>query len=341
MKIWIDFANSPHVLFFSEIIKNLEKQNHEFIFTCRNFAQTVELTKIYGFDSIVVGKHGGKSLSGKFFEILKRSLELRKIIKKQGIDISMSHNSYSQILCSKLMRKRVITFMDYEYQPANKLAFRFANHIFLPESIELENVLKIGAKRNKIILYPGLKENLYLNDFYMDIDRIKKIRKELKAIDKNLILVRPPADMSAYHNFKNPLFAEFLLHISKTENIIIVVLPKTKEQEKELKGLLISENFFFPDKVYDGKELIYSSDIIISAGGTMNREAAVLGKKVYSIFYGKIGGVNKYLEKKGYLTFIRDKEDFKKFNINDEELKPLKFNTKEYIINKLNEILED
>jgi len=341
MKIWIDFANSPHVLFFSEIIKDLEKRDYKFFFTCRNFAQTVELTKIYGFNSIVVGKHGGKSLSGKFFEILKRSFELRKIIKKEKIDISMSHNSYSQILCSKLMRKKVITFMDYEYQPANKLAFRIANHIFLPESIELENVLKMGAKRDKIILYPGLKENLYLNDFYMDIDRIKKIRKDLKSIDKKLILVRPPADMSAYHNFKNPLFTEFLIHISKTENITIAILPRTKQQEKELKNLLNNENFYFPDKVYDGKELIYSSDIIISAGGTMNREAAVLGKKVFSIFYGKIGGVDKYLEKKGYLTFIRDKQDFEKFNINDEELKPLKFNTKEYIINKLNEILED
>ena len=67
-----------------------------------------------------------------------------------------------------------------------------------------------------------------------------------------------------------------------------------------------------PKKAVDGLNLLWHSDLVVSGGGTMNREAAALGIPVYSIFRGKTGAVDRQLENEGRLTMIQSVAEVKK-----------------------------
>lgn len=312
MNIWIDLANSPHVLFFRPIIQELEARGHNVFVTHRDFAQTSRLCHVFNIQSECIGEHGGQGVWRKICNITNRALQLRKIAKGQKFHLAVSHNSYAHAIAAKTLSLPYITIMDYEYQPANHINFRLADKILVPFAFKLADIRKYGATSKKLIKYPGLKEEVYLWQFQPRQDFWHAEFPELDP-SKVMCTVRPPATMAAYHNFENPLFYELLAYFITQQDLQLVVFPRTPEQREEL-GRAFSE-LYLAEKSVDGAQLIANSDIIISAGGTMNREAAALGTPAYTIYAGKIGSVDKFLMKEEKVVLIDSKDDFEKISI--------------------------
>src|SRR5688572_26354188 len=150
MRIWIDLANSPHVPFFRALVKELSLRNHEVVITARDFAETVALAKLAGLDAEVIGGHGGGKLLGKAGNLVQRAMALARWARGRSVDLAVSHNSYSQILAARALSIRAVTLMDYEHQPANHLAFRFASRIIVPEAFPDEALTRYGAQLDKV-----------------------------------------------------------------------------------------------------------------------------------------------------------------------------------------------
>ncbi len=316
LRIWIDLANSPHVLFFRPIIDELKRLGHRVSITARDFAQTHGLLDLYGIEYESIGIHGGRGKGRKLRNIFGRALTLRRWTKKSGsFDLALSHNSYAQIVAARLSGIPAATLMDYEYQPANHLAFRLARRVIVPFTFDDRDLRRYGARPKKVRRYNGLKEEVYLAGFEPDPNFSAVLIHLLKAGDGYdpqrhlLFLARPPATMSAYHDFENPLFVELLQELKLRPEVRTILLPRTEEQRIEIQDFA-GGNVIIPAETLDGRNAVWHADAIISAGGTMCREAAVLGTPAFSIFRGRMGSVDKHLISSGRMSHLQSKEDF-------------------------------
>ena len=311
MNIWIDFSNSPHVLIFLPIIRGLEDRGHDVKITARDFAQTIGLADRFGLRYEIMGNYGGRSLYGKGFRLVTRSSALMVWALGHGIDLAVSHNSYSHSVAAFMAGIPSVTMMDYEYQPANHLSFRLARRVIVPEFFPDDALRLYGASSYKVRRYPGLKEEVYLSSFIPDPAFLQAAGLDS---EKTIVTVRPPATFALYHRFENPLFPELMEWLRRRDNVLIVFLPRTDEQ-REMFLRKNYRNVFIPPHALDGPNLLFHSDLVISAGGTMNREAAVLGTPVYTVFAGRIAAVDDYLIRTGRMLRIKERADFDRIRL--------------------------
>jgi uncharacterized protein len=306
MRLWIDLANSPHVPFFRALTDRFTAAGHEVEITAREFAETVPLARAAGFTPHVIGKHGGREVSGKAGNLIGRAWDLAKWARKRRFDLAVSHNSYSQILAARASRIKTITLMDYEHQPANHLAFRLASRIIVPASFPAGDLRRFGAGVGRVRRYHGIKEDVYLADFQPDPQFTARLCELGVNPDNVLVLMRPPADEALYHRFQNTLFDEALQRLSTDKSVRIVLLPRNESQRAAYSG---RERVVVPPKPLPGPDLIAASDLVISAGGTINREAAALGIPAASIYAGKWAAVDEQLVNEGRLHRISNNTD--------------------------------
>ncbi|MDD5542166.1 MAG: DUF354 domain-containing protein [Acidobacteriia bacterium] len=306
MNIWIDLANSPQVLFFRPIISHLRSLGHELVITTRHYAQTVELADVFALNHTPLGGHGGRSRSRAVWSNWERSNELRRFVSGRKISMALSHNSYSQILAAWRMGIPAVTATDYEHNPLNHLAFRLATRVIVPQAFPQGMLQRFGAGSKKVRRYSGIKEQIYLQDFEPEKDYAARLGLPR---DKVLVVLRPPADWTVYHPKRNKLMDRLMEFLSADPNTFVVFLPRIPDQRSMIdpwKGM----NVWIPDSAVDGPNLIWAADLVISAGGTMNREAAVLGTPSYTIFAGRLAGVDEFLLNKGRMKVIQNVEDF-------------------------------
>ncbi len=300
-KIWIDIDNSPHVPFFLPIVDELEKQGIELTLTARNMYQVCELLDFFKLPCKVVGGHWGKNKILKILCNCVRVLQLIPTVRKARPDLALSHGSRAQLLACKILGIPTIMLHDYEF--STKTGFLEADWVLMPDVIPDGLMSKKSAR---VLRYPGLKEDVYIPRFRPD----PSIFSELGISPDNLVVtVRPPATEAHYHNPESEvLFAETMRLLSSHPNIRAVTLPRNARQSQQLQAewsdLIASGCMVIPKSPVDGLNLLWFSDLVVSGGGTMNREAAALGVPVYSIFRGKIGAVDHYLANQGRLTLI-------------------------------------
>ena len=307
MRIWIDLANSPHVPFFRSLTNEFIRRDHEVVVTARDFAETVKLAEAAGFAAEIIGGHGGGKLSGKAGNLVQRALSLARWARGRSLDLAVSHNSYSQILAARALSLRTITLMDYEHQPANHLAFRMATRIIVPNAFPEAALARFGASLAKVKRYAGLKEDVYLADFQSDPE-FQKLLGKLGIDESNvLVTVRPPASGALYHRFENELFDELLERLLATPNVKVVLLPRN-DLQRDTYNAHADESLIVPAMPLDGGNLIAHSDLVVSAGGTMNREAAALGIPAASIYLGEWAAIDEQLGKDGRLYRIATRE---------------------------------
>jgi len=300
MRVWIDLANSPHVPFFRALIPEFAARGHQVEITARDFAQTVELALNAGMTPHVIGGHGGGSITGKAGNLIGRAGALRKWARDRGFDLALSHNSYAQIAAAAALGVNAVTLMDYEHQPANHLAFRLASRVIVPRAFPSAELKKYGASTRKIRRYEGTKEDVYLADFVPDPEFAKVLlRLGVKSVEV-LVVARPPAREALYHRFENKLFDELLLSLSTRKEVKIILLARSMAQRADYETLQWA-NLIMPDEALDGANLIAAADLVISAGGTMNREAAALGVPAISIYAGKWAAIDQELVDEGRL----------------------------------------
>lgn len=295
MRIWIDFANSPHPLLFAPIVRELEALGDEVLLTTRDHAQTLELAREQWPDIEVIGGRSPGSRVAKARTLAARIGELSRWAHRTRPDVALSHNSYAQIVAARLAGIRAVTAMDYEHQPANHIAFRLAERILLPAALPLEAVRSKGAAAKKVARYDGLKEELYVGDFDFDPEIASHIGVQRDG--RPLVVFRGPPVGALYHQFENPVFAEVLRRVGDSD-ADVVVLPRQPEERDALERIA-PRNAVIPDHAVDARSLVYAADLMIGAGGTMTREAAILGVPTVSIYAGSPGSVDRYLEERG------------------------------------------
>ena len=308
LRIWIDLANSPHVPFFRALIPEFVARGHQAEISARDFAQTVELATNAGMMPHVIGGHGGGKLTGKAGNLVGRAAALRKWARDRGFDLAVSHNSYAQISAAAALGIKSVTLMDYEHQPANHLAFRLASRVIVPRAFPAAELKKYGAATRKVKRYDGIKEDVYLADFVPDPAFAEVLRKLGIASEDVLVVARPPAREALYHRFENELFDELLMRMSSSDGVKIILLPRTEAQRADYAERRLA-NLIIPHEALDGSNLIAAADLVISAGGTMNREAAALGVPAASIYAGKWAAIDEELVNEGRLLRLSSRED--------------------------------
>jgi hypothetical protein len=300
MRVWIDITNSPHVLFFRPLLQLLEQEGHEVEVTARAYAQTLELLELHGIEHHVVGPpHGGAGALGKARALVGRLPALRRFARSRRFDLALAHGSHEAMLVARSLGIPGATAHDYEFANLqHQLGLRAARRVVFPDAVPAERLARFGVRPPKLLQYPGLEEEYYLADFEPD-------RSVLEGIDPAQVLavVRTPPDVSLYHRHGNALFGGVLDRLGRDASVHAIVLPRTEEQRMAIRGLGLP-SLHVPEHAVDAQSLVAFADLVVSAGGTMNREAVALGTPVHTTFAGRLGAVDEALIRANRLRLL-------------------------------------
>jgi hypothetical protein len=286
MRVWVDLTNSPHPLVMRPIVERLRAAGHTVSVTSRDFAQTVELSQRLGLEPTVIGRHRGAGLAAKARGLGSRSLALARWARGRGFELALGHGSNDVTLAAAVLRIPSATMFDYEWATLqHNVNCRLARAVVVPDAIPPGRLDRYGAA-GKVRAYPGLKEEYYLADFEPDPAVLGELGLDPR---EPIVVVRTPPSVSLYHRFENELFAAVLARVQGAQS---VVLPRVEAQREEL---LAAGGFIVPAHAIDAQSLIAYADLVISAGGTMNREAVALGTPVWTTFEGRLGAVDERL----------------------------------------------
>lgn len=304
LKVWFDCTAAAHPLVLKPLIDRFEADGAEVLVTAREYGQTVGILERLEIPHRVVGRHGGGSRFGKARALVGRSAGLSKVIWGFRPDLAVGHGSVDLALVSAALFIPSAQLQDYEYAGLQRqLAFRIAKRVLVPDSIPVERMEAVGAKGTKLVRYPGLKEDYYLNGFEPDPQAATELGLDRERV---LVIVRPPPETSEYHA-ENPLYDQVMARLAMEDGVSAVVIPRTEAQGERARAM-DSENLVVPDHAVDAQSLIALADLVVSAGGTMNREAVALGTPVYTTFAGRMGGVDEALIAEGRLRVLESAE---------------------------------
>ncbi len=304
MKVWIDMTNSPHVPFFRPLIRLLGERGHEVRVSARDFAQTLELLDAAAIEHDVVGPpHGGAGRAGKIRTMGTRLRALRAWAGPQSFDLALSHASHELPLAARSLGVRSAYAFDYEFARAqHTLGSRAATRVVVPVAIPQERLDRLGAGTAKVRRFPGLKEEYYLSGFTPDASVLDGLGLDRTRV---IAVVRTPPDVSLYHRHGNPLFADVLERLGDDPAVHAVVLPRTRAQRDAIREAALP-SLVVPEHAIDAQSLIAQADLVVSAGGTMNREAVALGTPVWTTFAGRLGAVDEALIAAGRMAELSD-----------------------------------
>jgi predicted glycosyltransferase len=320
MRIWIDIENTPHAMIFRPIIEALNKRGHDVFVTAKDIGQTLGMLDLFGIRYTAVGGGVRQKRLMKARDIFQRSMGLLRVTRRQRFDIGLNHGSRSHIGACRLRRVRCIISYDYEYG-SKFLVHPLVDLTLVPDVFSDDLMRSIGADPARVRKYPGLKEELYLAGFIPSQEFILPV-----PADCILAVVRPPSSTAHYHNIASEATCLSILDRIAGEEAHIVgwVVPRTPEE-----GEWLAERYAgAPDKIIiqkkavDGLELIWRADLVISGGGTMTREAAVMGVPSYSIFASRLGAVDRHLADTGRLHLIRNGNQIDRIKFVKRDRKP-------------------
>jgi uncharacterized protein len=343
-KVWIDLDNSPHVPFFMPIMDRLEKMGYGIEITARNCFQVCGLADLNKLSYKRIGKHYGKVRILKILGNLYRALQLLPIAAKAKPVIALSHGSRAMIVAARLLNIPTVVMIDYEF--TQKIPFVHPALVITPQVVAANGISK---DKTRVATYPGIKEDVYVPFFKPN----GSLKRALGIQDDQIVVIlRPPATEAHYHNPESEvLFAEVMDMLGAVENVKMFILPRNEIKQtawvkQTWPELFAKGKAIIPKQVVDGLNLMWHSDLVISGGGTMNREAAALNVPVYSIFRGKIGAVDQYLSDKGRLVLLTSKGDvrskiFIRKRSNSIENRKTDSDALNAVIKAINELIED
>jgi uncharacterized protein len=294
---------SAHVLVFRPLIRILRERGDAVEITAREYAQTLQLLELHGLDAEVIGKHGGRSRLGKARSLLGRLRALRRWAKGREFDVALAHGSHELTMTARRLGIPSSTTFDYEWAwLQHQLGCRGATKVVVPDAIPPERLATYGVDDEKLVQYEGLKEEYYLADFEPHRSVLEPFELDPARV---LVVLRPPPDVSLYHRHSNPLFPQTLEFLGQRDDVHAIVIPRTAEQRDFVQRLALP-SVLVPEGAIDAQSLIALADLVVSAGGTMNREGAALGVPVYTTYGGRLGGVDEQLIRDGRLVPLTD-----------------------------------
>ena len=303
MNIWVDMSAPAHVLVLRPIIERLRAQGHTVEITSRDYAQTQALLDLHGLEHTPIGRHGGASRLRKAYRLGARSTAMIRFGRERSFDLALAHGSNDLAIAARVLGIPEANMHDYEYAVTqHHIGCRLARRVMFPDSVPPERLRRFGVGAEKLFAYPGLKEEYYLYDFEPDPDALVRLGVEMSRV---VVIVRPPPDVSLYHRKSNPLFPKVLARLGHDGDVHAVVLPRTAAQRKLVESLELP-SLIVPPGAVEAQSLVALADLVVSAGGTMNREAAALGIPVYTTYGGRLGGVDEALIRSGRLRPLTD-----------------------------------
>src|SRR4051794_27707175 len=303
MKIWFDMTAPAHPVVFRPVIERLAAAGHDVRVTARDYAQTLPLLERYGISHAAIGRHGGASRARKVAALGTRSAQMIGYGRGKRFDLAVAHGSNDLALAAAALRIPEVNAFDYEWATKqHQIGCRLARRVMTPDSIPPERLRRYGVGPEKLVQYEGLKEEYYLADFEPDPSVPERVGVDPSKV---VVVVRPPPDVSLYHRRANQLFPLVLAHLGSNPDVSAVVLPRTDAQRVYVRELALP-SLIVPDRAVDAQSLIALADLVVSAGGTMNREAVALGTPVYTTYGGRLGGVDEALIQAGRLRPLTD-----------------------------------
>jgi uncharacterized protein len=303
VKIWVDMSAPAHVLVLRPIIERLQHEGHTVEVTSRDYAQTQALLDLHGLPHTPIGRHGGASRFRKAYRLGARTAGMLRFGRGRGFELALAHGSNDLALAARALGVPEANMHDYEYAVTqHRIGCRLARRVMFPDSVPAERLRRFGVTPEKLFPYPGLKEEYYLYDFEPDPEALTRLSVETERV---VVIVRPPPDVSLYHRKSNPLFPKVLDRLGRDGDVHAVVLPRTEAQREFINGLKLP-SLIVPDGAVEAQSLVALADLVLSAGGTMNREAAALGTPVYTTYGGRLGGVDEALIRSGRLRPLTD-----------------------------------
>jgi predicted glycosyltransferase len=303
MRIWVDLTASAHPIVMRPIVARLRAAGHEVEMTARDYAQTVELCRLHELDVEVFGSHGGATRTKKLGALVGRTRALRAWTRGRGFDLAVAHGSNDLAIVARSRRIPAVNTFDYEWATVqHNIGCRLARRVMVPESIPPERLARYGVGPGKLVQYPGLKEEYYLSDFEPDRSLLASLGVDPERI---VVIVRPPPDVSLYHRKSNPLFPQVLEFLGSDDGVHAVVVPRTHAQRQYVRELGLP-SVIVPEGAIDGQSAVAMADLVVSAGGSMNREAVALGTPVYTTYGGRLGGVDEMLIRERRLRPLTD-----------------------------------
>ena len=302
MRIWVDMTAPAHPLMLRPLIERFRDAGHEVQVTARDYAQTLEILERLAIAYVAIGAHGGASRRGKLNALGNRT---RRMIGfgRRGFDLALGHGSNDLALAAAALRVPAVNTFDYEWATQqHNIGCRLARRVIVPEAIPPERLRRYGVGAAKLARYPGLKEEYYLADFVPDESVPAALGVDPQRI---LVVVRPPPDVSLYHRKANRLFSQVLGLLGTRDDVHAVVIPRTDQQRGYVRALRFP-SLIVPQGAVDAQSLIAQADLVVSAGGTMNRESVALGTPVYTTYGGRLGGVDEWLIREGRLRPLID-----------------------------------
>ena len=291
-------SGPAHVLVLRPIIDHLEAAGHEIEVTSREYTQTQQLLELHGIEQTAIGHHGGASRVRKFARLVQRTTGMIRFGREREFDLALAHGSNDLAIASRALGIPEANMHDYEWAVAqHHVGCRLARRVIFPETVPPERLRRFGVGPDKLRQYPGLKEEYYLSDFEPDPTILDSLGVDVRRV---VVVLRPPPDVSLYHRKSNPLFPEVLLRLGNDDGVHAVVLPRTDAQRTFVRTLELP-SVILPERAVEAQSLIAVADLVVSAGGTMNREAAALGVPVYTTYGGRMGGVDEALIRSGRL----------------------------------------
>ncbi len=301
MKVWVDCTAAAHPVVLRPIIAGLERRGHAVEVTTRSYGQTEGLLELLGIPYTSIGEHADSGTAARGAALASRSARLLRWARGRGFDVALAHGSVDIAVVGTLLRIPQVQMQDYEFAGLQrKVSWRAARRVMVPDAIPVDRLIAAGASEKKLVRYPGLKEDYYLADLVPDpgvlaglgLDRLG-VRPEREADERVLVVVRPPPESSAYHA-DNPLYEKLLDRLVADPRAVVVLIPRT-EAQRAAAIARAQPRLIVPGRAIDAQSLIAFSDLVVSAGGTMNREAVALGVPVYTIFSGRMGAVDEEL----------------------------------------------
>ena len=307
MRVWVDLTNTAHVFVLRPLVALLERRGHEVALTARPLSHTIDLLDEWGHPYTALGRYGGAARLSKARAAAGRIPKLTRFGRGRRFDCALAHGSTDLPVACRLLRVPNTTMLDYEWASLqHSVNCRLASRVLAPDAIPADRLARYGARPPKLVRYPGLKEEYYLSGFEPDPSVPVQLGLDSERI---LCVVRTAPSYALYlGGSENPILPRVLRRLSDNEETQIVVLPRTPEQGSAIAGLGL-DRVLVPERVVDGRSLVAFADLVVSAGGTMNREAAVLGTPVWSIFEGRMGAVDEMLARDGRLRLVADPEE--------------------------------
>jgi hypothetical protein len=306
MRVWIDLTNTAHVVVLRPLVELLEAHGHDVEITARPLSHTLELLDDWGHPYTALGAYGGVGKLGKARAAADRVVRMVRFGRGKGFDAALAHGSTDLPVACRLLRIPNATMFDYEFAVLqHHVNCRLADRVLVPDAIGAERLARFGARGDKLVRYPGLKEEYYLHGFVPDAGLPERLGVTPGA---PLAVVRTPPAYALYLGGAESSLLPRVLRRLADGGAQTVVLPRTPEQADAVAALGI-EGVHVARRAVDGRSLVALADLLVSAGGTMNREAAVLGTPVWSIFEGRLGAVDELLVHQGRLRLLRDPDD--------------------------------